>query len=97
MEAELIDYTGLFVKVCVALVLVIILAGVFIKYVLPRMKGFRHVSKSGIEILDRQSLEPRKHIYLVKAGERHLLVGTADQSASLLGELSKDEVEKMYS
>src|SRR3989338_5402062 len=96
MEGPMLDYTWLFVRVCVALVLVISLGFVFIRFFLPRLKGFHRSSQSAIKILDRNTLEPRKSIYLIQVGGRHYLIGTADQSVSLIGELSKDEVEKAY-
>ena len=96
VQAPLMDYSWLFIKVCVALIVVIASAFVFIKFLLPRLKGFNRSSRSILKIVDRNALEPRKNIYLIQVGERYFLLGTSDHSTSLIGELTKDEVDKAY-
>ena len=97
MNSQVIDYSWLFIKVCIALVIVIGLAVIFIKLIFPRLKGFHRASQSVIQIVDRNAVEPRKNLYLIQVGERYFLVGTTDHAMSLIGEFNKDEINKAYS
>jgi flagellar biogenesis protein FliO len=92
-----LDYSWLFIKVCMAMVIVAVMAFVFIKFILPRMKGFKSSANSAIQIIDRHIVEPRKNIYLIQFGDRHFLVGSTDNSLSLIGEVSQADVDKAYS
>lgn len=58
-----------------------------IVYVLKRWGGLarRAASQTMIEVLSKQSLGPRHHLFLVKVtGERKILVGISPQNMSLL-------------
>lgn len=48
---------------------------------------------AGLRVVGRTSLSPRHVVYLLRAGDRVLIVGTGPQGApSLLGELESDEL-----
>lgn len=48
---------------------------------------------AGLRVVGRTNLTPRHSVYLLRAGERVLIVGTGPQGApSLLGELDADEL-----
>ena len=56
-------------------------------------KKLKPGSEAGpLKVLSRTSLSPRHSVYLLKVGDRVLIVGTGPQGApSLLGEMDRDE------
>ncbi len=91
-SAELPSYGGLLLKTILALVIVIGLAYALLRWGLKRlMPG--HASGGGeISILDRQPLDSRRQVVLVKAYGRYLLLGVGDGSVTLLTELEAEAV-----
>lgn len=91
------DFAVLFIKMAAGLILVVVLAVVLIRFVLPRT-GLGRWGRGRIPdwavVLGRYPLEPRKHLYVVRVFERYFLLGAAENSLSCLGELSKAEGEK---
>ncbi len=85
----------------VGLVLVLALALVLMRFVLPRSslgkRWGRGRGPAWVTLLDRFTLEPRKHLYLVKVVERYWILGSSENSLHLVGELSKSEGEKIES
>jgi flagellar biosynthetic protein FliO len=79
--------TGLqLIKTVGALALVLGMLYTFV-YVLKRLgvPAKKTSSQAAMEILSKQSLGPRHHLFLVKvAGERKVLVGISPQSMNLL-------------
>lgn len=93
------DFAWLFLKTVAGLILVLGLAIVLIRYVLPRVPFGRFGRRRAgwARVVDRFVLEPRKNLYLVKVAERYFLLGSGENSLSLLSELSKTEGEKIES
>jgi flagellar biosynthetic protein FliO len=88
-----VDFTWLFIKMIGALIVVCILAVVIMKYAVPRTGFFRKFSGGRyIEIVARQSIDQRKHLYIIKIGERYALVGSSDHGVSLVMELKPEDV-----
>lgn len=91
-----VDFTWLFIKMLFVLGVVTILAILILKYGVPRTAFYRRLSKGSLfKTLSRQNIEPRKAIYLVEVGERHMLLGVTDHSITTIAELTKDEVERI--
>jgi flagellar protein FliO/FliZ len=82
-------------RMIVVLVAVIIVAILVLKYVAPTLGSFANARFKGeyIEILARRSLDPKKHLWVIKVGARHFLVGSADGGVNCIAELDAKDVE----
>ena len=92
------DYAVLFVKMAAGLILVVVLAVVLIRFVLPhtrRLGWGRGRLPDWAVVLARFSVEPRKHLYVVRVLQRYFLLGASENSLSVVSELSKAEGEKL--
>lgn len=90
------DFAWLFIKMITGLVLVLALAIVLIRYVLPKGGKWGRRSKGGwVQIIDRFALEPRKSLYVVKIAGRYFVLGAGEGSLSLIQELTAAEGEKI--
>ena len=92
------DFTVLFVKMLAGLVLVLILAVVLIRYLLPRsrfsfLKGGKR--SDWVSVLNQFSLGPRKTLYLIKVASRYFLLGAGENSLNLVGELNETDMQKI--
>lgn len=50
-------------------------------------------SRGLIEVVDRLPLEPRRLVYVLKVGQAHYLVGSAEQGMTLLAELASEDID----
>lgn len=50
-------------------------------------------SRGVVEVIDRLPLEPRRVVYVLKVGDSHFLVGSAEQGLSTLARLANEDVE----
>jgi len=87
------DFTWLFIKMIISVTLIIFLAFILVKYLLPRTRLGKRRSSRFFEVLDHLSLESNKRIYLIRGGSKHWVVGASDRSLSTLGEVSAEEVK----
>lgn len=100
MENATPDFAWLFVKMVAGLFLVLILAVFLIRVLLPRLSGKKGLwgrSKPLGEwatVLDRLTLEPKKHLYLIQVAKRHFLIGSSENSLNLIAELPDFTGEK---
>lgn len=88
-------YLWLLVRMLLVLVVVVVFAILVLKYVVPRLgalhaRGFRG---EWIEVVARRSLEPKRHLWIVKVGKRHFLLGSADGSINPIAELEARDLE----
>ena len=74
-----------------ATLLIILLAWVFIKYLLPRFYGIRKL-QSKFKILERFPLEPRKTLYLIQVGKKNIVLGTSDHAISKIDEIREEDL-----
>jgi flagellar biosynthetic protein FliO len=90
-----VDFTWLFVKMLMVLVIVSILAVLLLKYAVPRFGFFKPFHQKGryFTVLGRYALEPKKSLYLVNIGKRYLVIGAADHGINLVTEITKEEAE----
>lgn len=93
-ETSAADFTSLFVRMLIVLIVVCAAAVVVLKFLVPRMGLFKRFSSGRyIEIIARQGLEQKKFLYIVKIGSRYALVGTSDHGVNLLMELKREDVD----
>ncbi len=88
---ETLSYGWLFAKTIIIMVVIIVLAFLCIKYLLPRLVKLRRRTASDIEVLDFQPLEQKKSIYVVKIQDKKLAVGVSDHSVTKLCEWDAPE------
>jgi len=88
------DFTWLFVKMLAGLIMVLALAVVFIRIVLPRTRLGKGRREGWVNLLDTVHLDQRKSLYLIKIAERYFVLGAGGESLNLIAELSQAEWEK---
>ncbi len=61
-------------------------------YFVKRLVIKKNINSGGVElkVLSRISLQPKTHLYLVKADEKTLLIGATDHNINLISDLSED-------
>lgn len=91
-SADLPSYGGMLLKTILALVIVIVLAWVLLRWGLGRLLPGRSRGAGDIRVVDRQPLDGRRQVVLVQAYGRYLLLGVGDGSISLLAELDAEAV-----
>ena len=91
------DFTWMFIKTIAGLVLVLILAFILIRFVLPKTRLARSGKDSWIQIVDRIAIDRHLNLYLVKILERYLVLGASENSLNLITEISKTDGEKIES
>lgn len=90
------DYLWLFVRMVIVLVVVLGLALFLIRYVLGRNGKWRKGQRTGwAHVVGQVMLGPRKGLYLLRVAGRYLVVGSTENSLSLLAELSREEGERI--
>ena len=89
------DFTWLFVKMVAGLVLVLGLAIVLIRYVLPKTRMGRMRVNSWAEVIDRLAIDSHKSLMLIKMSGRYFVLAASGEAIGLVTELSKEEGEKI--
>ena len=79
-------------KTIFAMIFVVALAVVFLKYVLPLLTGHHKKKNSSIEILDYQILNGRKMIYVLKIEDKKVAVAVSEQNVTKLLEWDSQNV-----
>lgn len=83
-----VDFTWLFVKMVFAMLFVIALAIVVIRYLIPKLAMVRsRGTRCDFKILDRIPLDSRKALYVIQIEGRRLLIGASENHVGLLTEL----------
>lgn len=86
----------LFFKTVFAMVVVIALAFLSIRYLIPRLNRFRGVTAGEIDIIGYRQLDARKAIYILKLRDREVAVGVTEHSMTPLTEWRRDEEGKAH-
>lgn len=90
-----VDFTWLFIKTILAMVVVLALAVLGLRFVLPKLSLHRAPKGSGtMEVIERMPLDHKKSIMILGVEGRRLLVGVTEQELSLLAELQQDEKQE---
>lgn len=82
-----LSYGWLFAKMILAMIVIIALALVTLKYLLPRMIKLRQNPNSKIAILDYHSLEPRRSIYVLQIENQKVAVGVTEHGINKICDL----------
>ena len=91
LPAATTGYGVALVQALLALAFVCVLAFWVLRWVARR--GFLGAAGSGrVRVLERVALDARRAVFLVKVGERVLLLGAGDAALTVLAELREDEV-----
>lgn len=88
------DFTWLFFKMLAGLILVLGLALVFMRFVLPRTRIGRGRKTDWGQLLDTVRLDQHRSLHLVKIVGRYFVLGSSEHSMNLITELSAAEWEK---
>lgn len=89
-----IDFTWLFLKTILAMVVVIALAIIVLRFIIPKLSLHRpRGSRADIEILDRIPLGAKNALYVLRVEGRRLLISTSEHYVGLIAELDKKSEE----
>jgi flagellar biogenesis protein FliO len=89
-----VDFTWLFLKTLLAMIVVIALAVVALRFLLPRLTFTRQIKgRTPFKILDRLPLDTKKGIYVVEVEGRRLVLGASENYVGLIAELEGHEGE----
>ena len=91
------DFTWMFIKTVAGLVLVLALAFVLIRFVLPKSRLARSRKDSWVHLIDRIPIDRHLQIYLVKILGRYLVLGASESSVNVITEIAQTEGEKIES
>lgn len=96
LGAGSVDFTWLFLKMIFAMIVVIALAILILRYVVPRLGIHRGISRrTDFRIVDRIPLDARKSLFVLEVEGRRLLLGASDNHVGLVADLgearTKDE------
>ena len=89
MQNLLADY----LKLMLVLAGIVALAYAALRFWLPKISGLQQRANGPIQVIARMPLEPRKNLYIIKAGSEYLLVGTAENSVHMISALQADALE----
>ena len=92
--ASTLDFSVLFIKMLGALAVVVLLAVLILKFIVPKLSFAQRNKFKLIETRSRFTMEPKKHLYVLRVANRHLVVGSTEHHIQLLTELKPDEVEQ---
>lgn len=83
-----VDFTWLFLKMVFAMIFVIALAIVVIRFIIPKLTFNRGaVARSDLRIVDRIPLDARKSLYVLQVEGRRLLIGASEHHVGFIAEL----------
>lgn len=89
MTSETFEY----MKVIAVLAAIIALAFVALRFWLPKLKSLRAAVAGPVSIACRLTLEPRKTLYVVRAGSDYVMLAASDAGVQFLLSLDADEIE----
>jgi flagellar biogenesis protein FliO len=75
---------GDYVKTIVILMGICLLAVGALKFLGPRLRANAGSFSGGIRVIARQALEPRKTLYVVRAGQTTMLIATSGESVHFM-------------
>jgi hypothetical protein len=89
MTQEILEY----MKVIGILAAIVVLAFVALRLWLPKLTGIRETVAGPMEIACRLALEPRKTLYVVRAGSAYVMVAASDTGVQFLASLDTAGIE----
>ena len=91
MNSQIVQYF----EVLLGLIGVLILAYLTLRAGLPWIFGMRNQAKGPIDVVARYALEPKKVLYLVKAGTQVFLIGTSESQIEYLTTVGEDNATEI--
>jgi len=86
------DFSFLFVKMIFAMLIVIALAVVLLRYVLPKISMRRPgLGKTELQVVDRIPLDQKKALYVVEVEGRRILLAVSENHVGMVTELKKND------
>jgi flagellar biogenesis protein FliO len=89
VNGEILGYFKLIGTLCG----VLLLAYVLLRFWLPTLAGVRATTSGPISVVSRVTLEPRKTLYVVRAGSDYVLLAASDAGVQFLSTLDSGAVE----
>jgi flagellar protein FliO/FliZ len=89
VSSEILEY----VKLAATLVAVVALAVVVLRVWASRLTGASTARNGPLQVIWRMNLEPRKTLYIVRAGSGYLLLAASDAGVELLTLLDAAQIE----
>ena len=89
VSSEILEY----VKLAATLVAVVALAVFILRVWASRLTGVSGARSGPLQVIWRMNLEPRKTLYIVRAGSGYLLLAASDAGVELLTQLEAAEIE----
>ncbi len=87
-----VDFTWLFLKTIIAMVVVIALAMFVLRYLLPRITQRRPRGlQTDLEIVDRFPLDSKKALFVLRVEGRRLLIAASEHYVGFIAELGRDD------
>jgi len=83
------------VQVLAGLGVVLLVAWFALRFGLARMSGFRSTAGGPVDVVARYGLEPRRMLYLVRAGCQVVLIGTSETGIHYLTALEAQNAESI--
>jgi flagellar biogenesis protein FliO len=82
-----------YLKLIAFLAAVVVLALVAMRYWLPKLAARAGSAAGPLQVACRLSLEPRKTIYVVRAGSNYVLLAASDAGVQFLSSLDATQME----
>ena len=82
-----------YAKTLLILAAILILAFVAVRFWIPRLAVFKTLGSEHIEVFARYSLEPRKTLYVVRAGKAMILLASSEQGVQFMTALEPGDFE----
>ena len=79
----------------VVLLIIVLYAGMYVMRVLSGRAGRQGLGSGAISVLHKCHIAPKKAIYVLKVGERAMVVGVTDSQINHLTDLSGDELSSL--
>jgi flagellar protein FliO/FliZ len=97
--AEPVSQIGIsdYLRLLFVLAVILALAWWTLRFGIPKLTGISQQSSGAISVLARHPLEPRKTLYVVKAGQGVLLLGSSDAGLQLLSTLKAEDFAEIES
>ena len=89
-----VDFTWLFLKMIFAMIAVIALAIVILRYIVPKLGLHRRGSaRTDLRVVDRIPLDSRKSLFVLEVEGRRLLLGASDNHVGLVADLGEAQTK----
>jgi hypothetical protein len=89
VNSEILEY----LKVIAILAVVALFALVALRFWLPKLTGVQGAATGPMSVVWRLTLEPRKMLYIVRAGSEYLLISSSDAGVQFLTSLDRERVD----